>query len=157
MAGAVRVLTQAAAQRDGRVMLGICADDPAAGVAALKQWVGALGLPRGALHGMDKDGVPLDIGVLRGDADAAVEQLHLCGRGLGPLSAQLIGGMLRTNRTLRALDLSGNAIGDDGASALLKELGAHRERTLTSLNLANNGRISSRTAKALAALVELVV
>ena len=61
LAGAVQVLAQAAAQRDGRVMLGICADDPASGVAALKQWVGALGLPRGALHGMDKDGVPLDM------------------------------------------------------------------------------------------------
>eukprot|EP00966_Prymnesium_polylepis_P172208 3981921-Prymnesium_polylepis.1 len=41
-------------------MLGICADDAAAGVGGLKAWVGSLGLPRGVLHGMDRDGVPLD-------------------------------------------------------------------------------------------------
>ena len=51
----------AAMQRDGRVMLGICADGAEDGVTTLKQWVGALQLPRGALHGMDKDGVPLDM------------------------------------------------------------------------------------------------
>ena len=58
---AVHALRAAAASRDGRIMLGICADDAAAGVAALKAWVGALGLPRGVLHGMDRDGVPLDM------------------------------------------------------------------------------------------------
>ena len=42
-------------------MLGICADDAAEGIAALKAWVGALDLPRGVLHGMDRDGVPLDM------------------------------------------------------------------------------------------------
>ena len=42
-------------------MLGFCADDAAAGVAALKAWVTALGLPKGTLHGMDRDGVPLDM------------------------------------------------------------------------------------------------
>ena len=153
--------------------LGLAGAELLAGVLCGNKWVQTLDLSRAYLGNggvarivrmlqvnttlttLRLDGVPLDIGVLRGDD--AVEQLHLCGRGLGPLSAQLIGGLLRTNRTLRSLDLSGNAIGDDGASALLKELGAHRERALTSLNLANNGRISSRTAKGLAALVELVV
>ena len=61
LAEAVRTLLAAAGPRDGRIMLGICADDAAAGVAALKAWVGALGLPRGVLHGMDRDGVPLDM------------------------------------------------------------------------------------------------
>ena len=38
-------------------MLGICAPDAAAGLAALKAWVTDLGLPRGKLHGLDIDGV----------------------------------------------------------------------------------------------------
>ncbi len=44
-----------------RVMLGICADNAEAGVAALKAWVEGLRLPKGRLHGMDRDGVPLDM------------------------------------------------------------------------------------------------
>ena len=100
---------------------------------------------------------PLDIGVLRGDADAAVEQLHLCGRGLGPLSAQLIGGLLRTNRTLRSLDLSRNAIGNEGACALLNALRAQPAPGLTSLDLRDNGRIRGTTAKALGGLVALTI
>jgi Domain of unknown function (DUF1824) len=64
---AVRLLNEAArAERDddsteGRCMLGICADDAKQGVAALKSWVTSLQLPRGLLHGMDKDGVPVEI------------------------------------------------------------------------------------------------
>ena len=42
-------------------MLGICADDAASGVQALKRWVEGLRLPKGRLHGMDRDGVPLDM------------------------------------------------------------------------------------------------
>jgi hypothetical protein len=45
----------------GRCMLGICAPNAQEGVAALKAWVTALALPRGLLHGMDKDGVPIDL------------------------------------------------------------------------------------------------
>ena len=45
----------------GRVMLGICAASAAQGIATLKSWVTALALPRGLLHGMDKDGVPIDL------------------------------------------------------------------------------------------------
>ncbi|VEU33478.1 unnamed protein product [Pseudo-nitzschia multistriata] len=45
----------------GRCMLGICAPSAEDGVAALKAWVTALELPRGLLHGMDKDGVPIDL------------------------------------------------------------------------------------------------
>ena len=44
-----------------RVILGICADNAEAGVAALKAWVEGLRLPKGRLHGMDRDGVPLDM------------------------------------------------------------------------------------------------
>ncbi|KAL3904211.1 MAG: hypothetical protein SGPRY_011374, partial [Prymnesium sp.] len=58
---AVRTLCAEAERRDGSVILGICADDAASGVAALKAWVSGLNLPRGVLHGMDKDGVPLDM------------------------------------------------------------------------------------------------
>ncbi len=45
----------------GRCLLGICASSAEEGVAALKAWVTALSLPRGLLHGMDKDGVPIDL------------------------------------------------------------------------------------------------
>ncbi|KAI2512631.1 protein of unknown function (DUF1824) [Fragilaria crotonensis] len=45
----------------GQCLLGICASSAQEGVAALKSWVTTLGLPRGLLHGMDKDGVPLEL------------------------------------------------------------------------------------------------
>lgn len=45
----------------GRCILGICASCAEEGVATLKAWVTALALPRGLLHGMDKDGVPIDL------------------------------------------------------------------------------------------------
>mmetsp|Transcript_14204 Transcript_14204/g.39133 ORF Transcript_14204/g.39133 Transcript_14204/m.39133 type:complete len:235 (-) Transcript_14204:170-874(-) len=45
----------------GRCMLGICAPSAGDAVEVLKSWVTALGLPRGLLHGMDKDGVPLEL------------------------------------------------------------------------------------------------
>jgi Domain of unknown function (DUF1824) len=63
---AVLCLNQVAAheraQRDtttGRCMLGICAATAPQGMAALKSWVSTLQLPRGLLHGMDVDGVPI--------------------------------------------------------------------------------------------------
>jgi hypothetical protein len=40
-------------------MLGLCAPDAAAGIAALKSWTTALGLPRRLLHGLDAAGVPV--------------------------------------------------------------------------------------------------
>jgi hypothetical protein len=45
----------------GRCMLGICASSVEEGIATLKSWVTALELPRGLLHGADKDGVPVEI------------------------------------------------------------------------------------------------
>ena len=45
----------------GRVMLGICASTAEEGFVTLKSWVPTLGLPRGLLHGMDQDGVPLQL------------------------------------------------------------------------------------------------
>jgi len=45
----------------GRCMLGICASSVDEGIATLKSWVTNLELPRGLLHGADRDGVPLDI------------------------------------------------------------------------------------------------
>lgn len=65
LANAVRHLNEAARQERnqdavmGRCMLGICADSTDQGIAALKSWVAALELPRGLLHGMDQDGVPI--------------------------------------------------------------------------------------------------
>jgi hypothetical protein len=40
-------------------MLGLCAPDAASGIAALKAWTSALGLPRRLLHGLDAAGVPV--------------------------------------------------------------------------------------------------
>jgi len=45
----------------GRCMLGICASSAEEGLATLKAWVTNLQLPRGLLHGMDKDGEPIPI------------------------------------------------------------------------------------------------
>lgn len=65
--GSVLLLNQKATElreRDstkGRVMLGICASSATEGVGTLKQWVTTLQLPRGLLHGMDKDGVPIEM------------------------------------------------------------------------------------------------
>jgi hypothetical protein len=67
IASAVLYLNKVAAEErqadatQGRVMLGICAGSADDGVATLKAWVTALELPRGLLHGMDKDGVPLQL------------------------------------------------------------------------------------------------
>jgi len=43
----------------GRIMLGICAENIQEALLGLKTWVTSLGLPRGLLHGMDVDGVPI--------------------------------------------------------------------------------------------------
>ena len=63
LAEAVSTMAKAALSHpdEGRLMLGICAADAAEGVQTLKAWVTGLGLPKGPLHGMDKDGEPLDM------------------------------------------------------------------------------------------------
>lgn len=64
---AVRVLSEAATEEraqdstQGRCMLGICASSLPDALGALKSFVTTLELPRGLLHGADKDGVPLEI------------------------------------------------------------------------------------------------
>eukprot|EP00980_Cylindrotheca_fusiformis_P000166 scaffold26_cov117-Cylindrotheca_fusiformis.AAC.7 len=64
---AVRLLSNSATEERivdstrGRCMLGICASSTEEGIATLKSWVSVLELPRGLLHGADKDGVPLEI------------------------------------------------------------------------------------------------
>ncbi len=45
----------------GRCMLGICAPSTEEAIQTLKAWVTNLQLPRGLLHGMDKDGIPIEI------------------------------------------------------------------------------------------------
>lgn len=46
---------------NGRVMLGICAENTEEALQTLKHWVTGLRLPRGLLHGGDVDGVPIEI------------------------------------------------------------------------------------------------
>ena len=45
----------------GRIMLGICAANAPEALGGLKSWVSELDLPRGMLHGMDVDGVPIPV------------------------------------------------------------------------------------------------
>lgn len=68
LAEAVKILSGAAISHQGldqasvgRVMLGICAQDAIEGVNTLKAWVTCLDLPKGPIHGMDIDGVPIDM------------------------------------------------------------------------------------------------
>ncbi len=64
---AVRLLSDKATEERnqdstrGRCMLGICASSLEEGIATLKSWVTSLQLPRGLLHGADKDGVQLQL------------------------------------------------------------------------------------------------
>ena len=44
---------------EGRIILGICAENVDEALLGLKTWVPALALPRGLLHGMDVDGKPI--------------------------------------------------------------------------------------------------
>jgi len=57
------------------ITLGFCAPDVQAGLNALKGYVGYNSLPRGLLHGMDVDGVPVDI-------KGAVYIRYCSGRGM---------------------------------------------------------------------------
>lgn len=65
MRDAVSTLVQKAASErsvdssKGRVMMGFCAENAPEALGGLRCWVTALGLPRGMLHGMDVDGVPI--------------------------------------------------------------------------------------------------
>ena len=47
-------------KQNGRIMLGICAENVQEGLMGLKTWVDALTLPRGLLHGLDVDGQPME-------------------------------------------------------------------------------------------------
>jgi hypothetical protein len=58
------LIQQAHNERDidsssGRIMLGICASNAPEGLSGLKSWVSNCNLPRGMLHGMDVDGIPI--------------------------------------------------------------------------------------------------
>ncbi len=60
----VTLVNEAHAQRakdgsEGRIMLGICAENVDEALIGLKTWVPCLNLPRGLLHGMDVDGKPI--------------------------------------------------------------------------------------------------
>lgn len=46
---------------EGRIMLGFCASNAPEALSGLKSWVNELNLPRGMLHGMDVDGVPIPV------------------------------------------------------------------------------------------------
>ena len=64
---AIRTLVYVAhSERDvdsskGRIMCGFCASNAPEALAGLKSWVTNLDLPRGMLHGMDVDGVPIPV------------------------------------------------------------------------------------------------
>lgn len=45
----------------GRIMCGFCASNAPEALGGLKSWVNNLALPRGLLHGMDFDGVPIPV------------------------------------------------------------------------------------------------
>ncbi|KAL7530282.1 hypothetical protein ACHAXR_003402 [Thalassiosira sp. AJA248-18] len=45
----------------GRIMLGFCASNAPEALSGLKSWVTNIELPRGMLHGMDVDGVPIPV------------------------------------------------------------------------------------------------
>ena len=61
------LISQAHMERDldysasGRIMLGICASNAPEALSGLKSWVSTLALPRGMLHGMDVDGIPIPV------------------------------------------------------------------------------------------------
>lgn len=62
----VTLVNQAHKEREvdsslGRIMLGICASNAPEALSGLKSYVTSLALPRGMLHGMDVDGVPIPI------------------------------------------------------------------------------------------------
>lgn len=44
-----------------RLALGICAPTATEGYSVLQRWATALDLPRGVVHGMDKEGVPIEV------------------------------------------------------------------------------------------------
>lgn len=52
---------RAADSSRGRIMLGFCAANAPEALAGLSSWVSAVSLPRGMLHGMDVDGVPIPV------------------------------------------------------------------------------------------------
>lgn len=55
----LRASCRSQAARARRVLMGFCASNVDMGLNALKAWVTDLGLPRGRLFGLDKDGVPI--------------------------------------------------------------------------------------------------
>ncbi|EED87341.1 predicted protein [Thalassiosira pseudonana CCMP1335] len=62
----VTLVTQAHKERStdsskGRIMLGFCSANAPEALSGLKSWVTSLALPRGMLHGMDVDGVPIPV------------------------------------------------------------------------------------------------
>ena len=56
----LRASCRTLASLSSRVMMGICAADAEEGLSALKAWTADLGLPKGKLHGLDVDGVPVE-------------------------------------------------------------------------------------------------
>mmetsp|Transcript_28688 Transcript_28688/g.53032 ORF Transcript_28688/g.53032 Transcript_28688/m.53032 type:complete len:276 (-) Transcript_28688:311-1138(-) len=54
-------LERAGDSSKGRIMLGICAANAPEALSGLKSWVSSIDLPRGMLHGMDIDGVPIPV------------------------------------------------------------------------------------------------
>eukprot|EP00978_Attheya_sp_CCMP212_P015180 scaffold39095_cov48-Attheya_sp.AAC.5 len=74
----------------GRVIMGICASNIQEGLTTLKAWTGGLELPKGLLHGMDVDGVPIQLDgpvylKYNTGGSATFESLRKSGMGFGGL------------------------------------------------------------------------
>lgn len=87
-----------------------------------------LAAPTSALTTLSLEGAPLPVRQLRGSD--ATRALKLDRRGLGPISAVVIAGLLKANGTLTALSLIDNAVGSDGASAIVQSLKGTKCATL---------------------------
>jgi len=80
-------------------MLGFCASNAPEALGGLKSWVNSIALPRGMLHGMDVDGVPIPVEEL-----GAVYVKYSTG------GAMTFGEMRRSGRGFDALWRPGDAL-----------------------------------------------
>ena len=95
---------------------------------------GAYSNPAMAMVEVRVDGAAIPIAQLRGKGEKS-DGLDFADWGLGSLSGHAIGTIARVNRTLTQLNLKHNALGADGAAAVVEGLG---ETPLTNLDLTRN-------------------
>jgi len=98
---------------------------------------------------LDEAAVGLLVAALSGNS--ALRRVSLANTGLGPLGAEVVGGLLRVSGSLRSLNLSGNGLGDEGARRLA--VGLRANRSLLELHLWTND-IGDQGAEAIADAVK---